>query len=102
MHFLALMVALTDPDPCGLATIPRAGATGHVAAKGMELTSLIGVISRDAGRAVVDRTGLTGAFDFELTWTPQAFQRGTSTDPVFQASIRMDRHCSPPLKNNSA
>ena len=62
-----------NPDPCGVGTMAKAGVTGKVAVRGMELTALIGAISRDVGRPVVDRTGLTGIFDFELTWTPQAF-----------------------------
>jgi uncharacterized protein (TIGR03435 family) len=28
----------------------------------------------DAGRQIVDKTGLTGNYDWDLTWTPQAFQ----------------------------
>jgi len=41
--------------------------------RGVSLLTVLAVVGRDTGRQVVDKTGLTGNFDWELTWTPQAF-----------------------------
>ncbi|HZT74199.1 MAG TPA: M56 family metallopeptidase [Terriglobales bacterium] len=40
------------------------------------LESLVSILSRDLGRMVVDRTGLTGRYDFTLTWRPGPGERG--------------------------
>ena len=64
--------APADPDPCGMRTMAASGTTGTVALRGTEFNVLMGVISRDTKRPVIDKTGLTGYFDFDLRWTPQA------------------------------
>src|SRR5262249_29443318 len=64
-------------DPCGMRSIAMALVTGHISARGFSLRELVGVLSRDAGRPLVDQTGLTGTFDIDLTWTPQVFRQGT-------------------------
>jgi uncharacterized protein (TIGR03435 family) len=59
---------LADGRPaCGL-TI-RA-ADGRIVAGGTLLANLAGVLSTRVGRIVEDRTGLTGAFDFDLEFAP--------------------------------
>jgi uncharacterized protein (TIGR03435 family) len=55
-----------NPDgSAGTGTI-QFGANGLITFQAMPLTSLIQVLSLQAGRAVVDQTGLTGRYDF--TW----------------------------------
>jgi bla regulator protein blaR1 len=43
---------------------------GHVSVLGAPLSALTDALSRQLGRTVIDRTGLTGRYDFTLTWTP--------------------------------
>jgi uncharacterized protein (TIGR03435 family) len=52
-------------QPCGFDV-----AGGSVIARGFPLSRLVNSLSMMLGRTVVDRTGLTGTFDFDLTWTP--------------------------------
>ena len=43
---------------------------GRLTAGGQPLTALATLLSPQVGRIVVDRTGLTGAYDFTLAWRP--------------------------------
>ena len=47
----------------------RAGR-GHVESTGTGMEMLARVLSQTLGRTVVDRTGLTGNYDYKLDWTP--------------------------------
>jgi uncharacterized protein (TIGR03435 family) len=53
------------PMPCGVRIGP-----GNLAAGGAALSQVASSLSMFVGRVVLDRTGLTGAFDINLTWTP--------------------------------
>jgi len=44
---------------------------GNIAIGGATLAQLANGLSMFTGRTVVDRTGLTGTFDVNLTWTPE-------------------------------
>jgi uncharacterized protein (TIGR03435 family) len=57
-----------DPlhQPCGSA----GGPLGYTTARGLTMGQIAFGLSRNVGRAVMDRTGLAGYFDYELTWTP--------------------------------
>ena len=54
-----------DRMPCGIRIGP-----GNMAVGGSTLAQFANSLGMFAGRVVQDRTGLTGAYDFNLTWTP--------------------------------
>jgi uncharacterized protein (TIGR03435 family) len=68
----------TDRPRCGI----RA-AGGEMIAGGLPLSQLASLLSSMVQRVVIDKTGLTGIFDFELKWTPDRTPPGTpaSTAP---------------------
>ena len=45
-------------------------------AGGIPLSQLASLLSSMVQRVVIDKTGLTGNFDFELTWTPDRAPQG--------------------------
>jgi uncharacterized protein (TIGR03435 family) len=47
---------------------------GLLSAQGAPLNTLADSLSRLLGRVVLDKTGLTGLYDFELKWTPDESQ----------------------------
>jgi uncharacterized protein (TIGR03435 family) len=49
----------------------HAGAgKSHVVATGVTMATLAAYVSNRLGRVVIDKTGLSGAYDFELDWSP--------------------------------
>jgi uncharacterized protein (TIGR03435 family) len=68
-------------DPCGMQTFVTAAMTGRMAVRGMDLSSFAR-FSRDAGGPIVNKTGLTGVFDWELTWTPRQELQTPRTQPT--------------------
>jgi uncharacterized protein (TIGR03435 family) len=63
---------------CGIRMFP-----GNMAAGGMSVAQLAGTLSRmpAVNRVVVDRTGLTGSFDWDLKWTPDQLQPAGEAPP---------------------
>jgi uncharacterized protein (TIGR03435 family) len=55
----------TGPVPCGIRIAP-----GNMAVGGSTLGQFANTLAMFVGRVVVDRTNLPGAYDFNLTWTP--------------------------------
>jgi uncharacterized protein (TIGR03435 family) len=51
---------------CGLTFDP-----GVFTAGGVAISTILGELTAASGRAVIDRTGLTGNYNIELKWTPQ-------------------------------
>ena len=48
---------------------------------GMTMAQLANVLSMRVNRIVVDRTGLTGGFDLDLSWTPDQLPQGLPPTP---------------------
>ena len=53
--------------------LPPTGGSGRASGT-MSMAYLARVLTPDAGRPVFDETGLTGPFDIELAWTPDAYR----------------------------
>lgn len=65
----AIAAGRVEGERCGGQIFP-----GTVAARGITMTQVISGLARlmpDIGRPVIDRTGLTGMYDIDLTWAPQ-------------------------------
>jgi uncharacterized protein (TIGR03435 family) len=60
-----------DPPPCGMRFMP-----GTIQAGGTTVALFANVLSGQSGRVVLDRTGLSGDFDFTLRWTPDQIPQG--------------------------
>ena len=58
----------SEPSPCDSAFSRPA----HLSGRGRDAATLITQIGQWADRVVVDRTGLTGKFDWDLQWTPES------------------------------
>jgi uncharacterized protein (TIGR03435 family) len=54
-----------QPPPCSIAS-----GRGGIIGTALTMSQLADAVTPYAERAVFDRTGLTGVFDFSLTWTP--------------------------------
>ncbi|MFN7918514.1 MAG: TIGR03435 family protein [Bryobacteraceae bacterium] len=54
----------------------RQSGRGELTADGVPIELLANVIGRQMGKTVVDKTGLTGRYDFSLRWTPQPGEGG--------------------------
>ena len=60
---------------------------GQVIAGGVSIGRLTQFLSNFAGRMVVDKTGLDGNFDIDLTFTPDRMPRGAPPPGVQMPSI---------------
>jgi uncharacterized protein (TIGR03435 family) len=62
-----------EPSPCSLS-----GTTGRLTGRGFTMAELARALGNHVGsrvtvdRLIVDRTDLSGAFDFTLQWTPDS------------------------------
>ena len=51
-------------------------------AGGLPLSQLAILLSSMVQRVVIDKTGLTGNFDFDLSWTPDRMPQGSPVSPA--------------------
>jgi len=64
-------VSAGERPVCGMQTLP-----GRMMAGGYALPDVARNLSPFTGRMVVDKTGLAGTFDLDLTWTPDQVPQG--------------------------
>ena len=62
------------PSPCAFSA-----GWGSIHARGMPVSAVTEPLGGVTGRVIVDRTGFTGRFDYDLTWTPQALDPGAES-----------------------
>ena len=60
------------PQQRGMMRIGR----GQANLQGVNMAGLVQLLSQQLGRPVIDKTGIEGAFDVELRWTPEPGQGG--------------------------
>jgi len=53
----------------------------NIAAGSQSMAQFAAILSGRVQRVVVDRTGLTGNFDIDLTWTPDQIPQGPAAQP---------------------
>ena len=61
--------ARNERGTCGI--LP--GGAGRIVARGVDMAGLAAYIGTSPGRMLIDRTGVTGRFDVDLTYTPSVF-----------------------------
>lgn len=54
---------------------------GEVNGQAVPIANLVRLLSLQLGSAVIDKTGLTGRYDFDLKWTPDETQRAIMMKP---------------------
>ena len=69
---------IKGPDGTSRAGMMRFGP-GQLTAQAVPMTSLANMLSQQLQRTVLDKTGLTGKYDLELSWTPDQ-----GSDPMFK------------------
>jgi uncharacterized protein (TIGR03435 family) len=60
----------------------------HFNGEGLGMTSIAEELSKIAGRVVVDKTGLTGRYDFKLLWTADDAPATDSDPPILFTAIQ--------------
>ena len=60
---------IKGPDGVAHGGMLRMG-NGELQGQGVEIKGLVNMLSQQLHQTVIDKTGLTGKYDFELTWTP--------------------------------
>src|SRR5262245_27113641 len=77
----------SNPKPgCGFRASPS-----EIIGSGVSMEQLATRLSRSLGLTVVDRTGVTGAFDLEVRWTNDEatpLERGATAGPALYAAIQ--------------
>jgi len=71
-----------QPLPSGRPPCAMGGPPGQFASDGLEIANLASALSSLVGRPVIDRTGLTGAFDWNVEFAPESAVPNPNDDPA--------------------
>ena len=83
------------PPPCGFGRF----LTGNVAASGQTMAQLVTTLSDWVGRPVIDKTGLTGLYDFTLKFAPEGVRAAGPLGPTL--TLLQGQAQSPPADPNA-
>jgi uncharacterized protein (TIGR03435 family) len=72
------MQAAKEQDPANTRHLMMFGGPGEIDSTAMKVENLAHILSSQLGRTVLDKTGLTGNYDFTLKWTPDATEPGAA------------------------
>jgi uncharacterized protein (TIGR03435 family) len=72
-----------QPSPCGNIRI----GPGLANASGQPIAQVVQLLAQFTGRPVVDKSGLTGLYDFDLKWAPESGAGGPLGPPPPGASV---------------
>src|SRR5262245_38175567 len=62
-------------------------ARGRFQGRGLRMANIASALNNVVDRTIVDKTGLSQTFEFDLSWTPDPLQPGTVSDAGQQANI---------------
>ena len=71
----AIAEARPKPGDCGIAPFGSGANGAGLRATGQTLVPVVQLLTQAIGRPVYDKTGLTGLFDYELTFDPEVMLR---------------------------
>ena len=97
----AQIAATRAGKPLACGTLVRSGWIRFGGRKMSDLAKTLSSLPY-IGRVVVDQTGLTGNWEFELTYTPDPDQLPPQPGGSHQRLIRTDLRCLPRFRSNSA
>jgi len=83
------------PPPCGMGRF----LTGNVAASGQTMAQLVTTLSDWVGRPVIDKTELTGVYDFTLKFAPEGVRASGPLGPTL--TLLQGQVQSPPADPNA-
>jgi uncharacterized protein (TIGR03435 family) len=81
-----------DESKRGATNVEGQGRKNQATFTGVTTKSLAAILSSEAGRMVLDKTGLTGSYDFTLTWTkddqPTAANADGASGPTLFTAVQ--------------
>lgn len=71
-----------SPAPRGSSRMMMRADKMELEANGIEFSAIVGLISQQVGRTIIDKTGLKGLYDLKLQWAPDMRQGSTPFGPM--------------------